>query len=370
MLKTEVFRLPMGSPDDVSALRELIETGKCVPEEIVAIIAQTEGDGYARGYSQLSFELLLSEKLGVERSQIFDRIPMLMIGLTGGIMSPHYTVITQKEVPGQAGSEKRLAVGIEVTRPLKPEEIGRNIQIRLVAEAVKKAMKKAKIKDPTDVGLVEVKCLNLTPARLQDAQSRNQAVVSTNFAEAGNMSKGASALGVALGLGEIDESQITDDVICKNWDLYTRVGSTSAGNEQIGCKVVLFGNTTESVSDYVVSNSVMEDQLDLPGLYAAFRNAGIRIEDGQVVAEDRDRIVNLFVNAGANALPHCRNRRHTMGSDFLSAHAGIMAKAVINGIVGAVIGDSMILASAGWEHQGPRGSNLVSLIARVDQSGR
>lgn len=366
MIKTEIFRLPMDSPDDVSALKELIESGKCVPEEIMAIIAQTEGDGYARGYSQLSFELLLSEKLGLERSQIFDRIPMLMIGLTGGVMSPHYTVITQKEVVGEPGTEKRLAVGIEITRPLKPEEIGRNIQIHLVADAVKSAMKKAKIKDSADVGLVEVKCLNLTPARLQDAQSRNQTVVSTNFAQAGNMSKGASALGVALGLGEIEESQITDDVICNNWNLYTEVGSTSAGNEQIGCKVVLFGNTTESMSDYVVSNSVMQDQLDLSGLYTAFKNAGIRIEDGQVVEADRDRIVNLFINAGANALPYCRNRRHTMGSDFLSGHAGIMAKAVINAIAGAVIGDTMILASAGWEHQGPRGSNLVSLIARID----
>lgn len=366
MLKTEVFRLPMASPNDVSALKELIETGKCEAEDIVAIIAQTEGDGYARGYSQLAFELLLSEKLGLDRSQIFDRIPMLMIGLTGGVMSPHYTVVAQKEVQGQPGTEKRLAVGIEVTRPLKPEEVGRNIQIQLVAEAVKKAMQNARIKDPADVGLVEVKCLNLTAARVQDAQSRNQSVVSTDFNQAGNMSKGASALGVALALGEIDASQITDDVICKNWDLYTKVGSTSAGNEQIGCKVVLFGNTVESASDYVVSNSMMQDQLDLPGLYTAFRNAGIRVEDGQVVPEDRDRIVNLFINAGANALPHCRNRRHTMGSDFLSGHAGIMAKAVINAIAGAVIGDTMLLASAGWEHQGPRGSNLVSLIAKVD----
>lgn len=97
MMKVGVFRLPMAGPEDVSELERLIDNGDIIAEDICAIIAQTEGDGYARGYSALSFELMLSEKLDISRTEVADRIPMLMIGLTGGLMSPHYNVFTRKK---------------------------------------------------------------------------------------------------------------------------------------------------------------------------------------------------------------------------------------------------------------------------------
>ncbi|MGI6583627.1 MAG: ring-opening amidohydrolase [bacterium] len=62
-----------------------------------------------------------------------------------------------------------------------------------------------------------------------------------------------------------------------------------------------------------------------------------------------------------------RGRRTTMKSDFLAGYAGIFAKAVINAIVGALIGDTMILASAGYEHQGPLGANLVAAIVETEE---
>ena len=124
MMDVGVYRLPMAGPDDVSELEALIDRGEIKPEEICAIIAQTEGDGYARGYSALAFQLMLSEKLGISRAEVWDRIPMLMIGLTGGLMSPHYTVFTRKEVAGPAPGEKRLAIGIKDTRVLCRKSMG------------------------------------------------------------------------------------------------------------------------------------------------------------------------------------------------------------------------------------------------------
>ena len=85
MMDVGVYRLPMAGPDDVSELEALIDRGEIDPKDICAIIAQTEGDGYARGYSALAFQLMLSEKLGITREEVWDRIPMLMIGLTGGL---------------------------------------------------------------------------------------------------------------------------------------------------------------------------------------------------------------------------------------------------------------------------------------------
>ncbi len=365
MMDVNVYRVPMGSPDDVSELEKLIDEGTVNPFEICAIIAQTEGDGYSRGYAALCFELMLSEKMHMSRAEVAARIPMLMIGLTGGLMSPHYTVFTRREVEVPENSEKRLALGIKITRVLLPEEYGTAVQVKLVAEAVKEAMAEAGITDVADVHCVEVKCPNLTAARLADAQSRGKTCCSTNFAEAGSKSKGASALGVALGLGEIKEEDVTDEAICKNWDLYSKVASTSAGNEQVACKVIVMGNSTKSVSKYHIGSGVMQDTLDVDGAKAAFKSAGLKFDE-VIPQSERDRIATVFINAGADAMGSIRGRRTTMKSDYLSSYQGIFAKAVINAIVGAMVGDTMILASAGYEHQGPLGANLVAAIVKAD----
>lgn len=364
MMDVQVYRLPMSGPDDVSALKTLIDQGTVNPHEICAIIAQTEGDGYARGYSALSFELMLADKTSKSRADVAKQVPMLMIGLTGGLMSPHYTVFTRKFVETQPTGEKRLALGIKTTRVLLPEEYGTRTQVLLVAEAVKEAMAEAGITDVNDVKCVEVKCPNLTAARIQDAQSRGQKVVSTNFADAGAKSKGASALGVALALGEIKDEDVTDAAICSNWNLYSKVASTSAGNEQVACKVILMGNSTTAVSAFKAGSGVMKDTLDLPGAFAAFKDAGL-VFDGEIPQDQRDKVATVFINAGADAMGSIRGRRTTMKSDYLAGYQGIFAKAVINAIVGSLIGDTMILASAGYEHQGPLGANLVAVIAKA-----
>ncbi len=366
MMDVGVYRLPMAGPEDVSELEALIDKGEINAEEICAIIAQTEGDGYARGYSALSFELMLSEKLGMTRTEVEQRIPMLMIGLTGGLMSPHYTVFTRKEVEGKETDEKRLALGIKVTRVLLPEEYGTAIQVKEVAKAVKDAMEEAGIESVEDVHCVEVKCPNLTADRVEDAKSRGKSVVSENYAVAGSKSKGASALGVALALGEVKEEDITDEVICNNWDLYSKVASTSAGNEQVACKVIVMGNSKKSVSPYKIGSGVMKDTLDVAGAKDAFKGAGLKFDE-LIPEKERERIATVFINAGADAHGSIRGRRTTMKSDFLAGYAGIIAKAVINAIVGSMIGDTMILASAGFEHQGPLGANLVAAIVEAEE---
>ena len=187
---------------------------------------------------------------------------------------------------------------------------------------------------------------------------------STNFAEAGSKSKGASALGVALGLGEIKDEDVTDEAICSNWNLYSNVASTSAGNEQVACKVIVIGNSTKSVSKYRIGSGVMKDTLDVDGAKAAFKAAGLKFDE-VIPQSERERIATVFINAGADAMGSIRGRRTTMKSDYLSGYQGIFAKAVINAIVGSMIGDTMILASAGYEHQGPLGANLVAAIVEA-----
>ncbi|MBV1708662.1 MAG: hypothetical protein KMY54_02280, partial [Erysipelothrix sp.] len=171
--------------------------------------------------------------------------------------------------------------------------------------------------------------------------------------------------GVALALGEIKDEDVTDEAICSNWNLYSKVASTSAGNEQVASKVIVMGNSKTSVSKYKIGSGVMKDTLDVDGAKAAFKAAGLVFNE--VIPQDqRDRIATVFINAGADAMGSIRGRRTTMKSDFLAGYQGIIAKAVVNAIVGSMIGDTMILASAGFEHQGPLGSNLVAAIVKAD----
>jgi cyanuric acid amidohydrolase len=372
-----VFKLAMTSPDDVSELQSLLETAQIQAQDIVAIIAQTEGTGYARGYTSLCMQLLLSQYLKIFPQQVFDRIPMMMIGLCGGLMSPHYTVFTRKTVsspdthspdthsPNTYPPEKRLAIGTADTPVLLPEEYGTLTQIKLVAEAVEQAIAQAGILSLEDVHCVEVKCPAMTPARIEDAERRGVDVVSTNLNQASSMAKGACALGIGLALGEIPAEKLTEQVINRNHAFYTNRGSVSAGGEQSACRILVMGNSERSISRYRVGHGIMADQLDVMGVYEALQSAGLA-HGTPLTPEQQNRIVQVFVNCGADAVTSVRGRRHTIHSDFLSGYAGIMAKAVANAVVASIVGDSMILASAGNEHQGVRGSNLVAAIVQME----
>lgn len=359
-----ILRLPMSAPEDISGLEEKLKSGQVQAENIVGIIAQTEGTGYARGYTSLCMQLLLAEYLRCSPEAVFERIPMMMIGLCGGLMSPHYTVFTRQEVaaPAQPPNGKRLSVGTANTRVLQPEEYGTLTQVNLVADAVTAAIADAGITQLEDVHCVEVKCPAMTPARLESAAQRGVSVVSQNLGQASTLSKGSSALGIALALKEISQEKLTDDsVINRDRHLYTQRGSVSAGGEQSACRILVMGNSARSISAYRVGHGVMADQLDTSGIYQALNTAGMSASS-PLSAEQQQRIAQLFVNCGADAVTAVRDRRHTIHSDFLSGYAGIIAKSVANAVVASVVGDPMILASAGSEHQGAPGNNLVAAI--------
>ena len=382
MHDADICTVPMAGPADVSEIRGRFESGEIDPAHVVGIISQTEGDGLVRGYASQSLQLLLAEFLDISMADAFERIPMMMIGGTAGLMCPHHTLFikrpasiqqpraaTGKQPEVASGrSDKRLVLGVANTRRLLPEEYGTLVQVREAADAVRAAIADAGISDADDVQCVEMKVPHMTPARVEDAASRGHDVVDRNLLTASGMSRGASALGAAVALGEIAESDISDADIGRNPVLYSRRASASSGGEQFACRVVVIGSVAGAPSKLVVGRGMMDHQLDLAGARAAFAAAGLTLVDGALVPADRDRIAAVFVNAGANYLPHTLGRRHTMNSDFLATWAGHQAKAVVHAIVAAMIGDTMFLANAGAEHQGPAGANLLCVIAKAEES--
>jgi cyanuric acid amidohydrolase len=363
-MRVELYRLPMAAPDDVSALAELIRKGTIPAPEVAAVIAQNEGDYYARGFTLHMLEEVLSESTGESREALRRRVPLLMIGLAHvAPLSPHLNVIVVRPGRSRPGGDKRLVAGTGVTRDLLPEEYGTMGQVHEVATTVRRLVQEAGIQDPADVHCVYVKVPELTDDRVKEAAGRGRTPRATDVRTVANYTRGAGALGVALALAEVDGGRLSDDAICRDWDLYSRVAQVSSGIEQTSCRVVVLGNAPGSASDLVAGHCVMTDPLDLEAFKDGLRGVGLRFECCPDAAQ-RARIENIFIGTSANFVSTVRGRRHTMHTDFLWGFAGAQAKAMANAVIAGVMGDTMFLSKSGSEHQGPRGSNVVALFAR------
>lgn len=371
MHKVEVYRLPMGSPDDLSALEALLDNGTIDARDIIAVLCKNEGNGcvndFTRGFTTLAVKVLLSERLGISRDEVANRVALVMSGGTEGVMTPHMNVFVRKQVADRGSipaGEKRLAAGIAFTRDFKPEELGRMAQVREVARAVREAMAEAGISDPADVHFVQIKCPLLTADRIEDALRRGETVAVNDTYKSMGYSRGASALGVAVALGEIPESAVSDEKICSDWSLYSTVASTSAGVELQKCEIIVMGNSSEAASDLVIGHDVMRDPIDMQAVLRAMKAAGLRFDvlpgEGEL-----DRIVNVLAKAEAPSTGQVRGRRNTMLDDSDINHTR-SARAVVNAVIAAVTGDPMVYVSGGAEHQGPDGGGPVAVIARAD----
>lgn len=362
MSSWDLHRLPMADPGDVSTLDAAIAAGDIDPAEIIGVISQTEGTGYARALTMLQLSLLIGRHLDQAPDEVTARVPMMMIGLCGGLMSPHHNVITRTtNAESSPTGEARFAVGVGTTRDLEPIELGTAAQARMVAEAVTAAISDGDM-TPDDVTCVEIKCPAMTPERAKSLSS----IPGGSLGAASSASKAASALGIAIALGEVDGDAVTDDVVNADRSLFTLRGSVSAGGEQTASRVLVFGNSTTSTSNLRSGWGVMADQLDVSGVMDALESAGLEQASNPLAPADAARVRQVFVNCGADLTTQVRGRRHTINSDFLAGQAGIVAKAVANAVVAGVVGDPMILASAGAEHQGQPGSNLVAVVMEVD----
>jgi cyanuric acid amidohydrolase len=367
MMTAQAVRIPMASPGDVSGLKALFDQGTLRANEVVAIVAKTEGNGcvndFTRGYSTFAFQVLLSEVLGVPRAEVARRVAFVMSGGTEGVLSPHATVFAKQMRPGVTQGPKRLAIGVSHTRDFLPEELGRMAQVTEVARAVQAAMRDAEIESPADVHFVQIKCPLLTSERIDEARHRGKTVATADTYESMGYSRGASALGIALAVGEVQQAQLSDAVICEDWDLYSGVASTSAGVELMNCEIILMGNSPTSASDLVVGHSVMQDAIDGEAVRKAIRNVGVPV-NGVVEAADQSRIVNVFAKAEADPSGYVRRRRHTMLNDS-DINNTRHARAVVGGVIASIVGDPMIYVSGGAEHQGPAGGGAVAVIAKV-----
>jgi len=369
MKKSSVYRLPMADPSDTTELAALIENGTFKADEVVAVLAKTEGNGcvndFTRGFTTFAYQVYLADRLGVAREEVARRVAFVMSGGTEGVLSPHANIFVNSEHQGIPNSEKRLAVGVGHTRDFLPEEMGRMAMVEEVSGSVCKIMKETGIERPEDVHFAQIKCPLLTSERIAEARKRDQSVVTVDTYESMAYTRAASALGIALALGELAAESLSDEVICEDWNLYSEVASTSSGVEVMNCEIILMGNASSSISDLVIGHSVMKDALDSAAVIDALRAVGLKVTDGRLDPEEAARLVNVYAKAEPDPSGYVRGRRHTMinDSDINKTRHG---RSVVGAVVASVVGDPMVYVSGGAEHQGPAGGGPVAAIARAE----
>src|SRR5262249_11958059 len=180
--------------------------------------------------------------------------------------SPHATVFTNTSSGGQSDGTARLAMGIGITRDILPEEVGTMIQVREVSAAAKRALAEAEIDEPRDAHYVQDDGPLLKPPTNADADSRGGKLVTRDPNGSKAYARGATALGVALGLGEVKEKDLSDNVIARDMNLYTSVASTSAGGELKNCEILVFGNSRNATSSFRIGHGVLKDAIDADGI--------------------------------------------------------------------------------------------------------
>ncbi|MDI6892965.1 MAG: ring-opening amidohydrolase [Actinomycetota bacterium] len=367
-MNVKVFKVPMKGPEDVSGIKKLVMRGKIKAKNIVAIIGKTEGNGlvndFSRGFAAFVCKMLISQELNIPIEAAEKRVSLVMSGGTEGVLSPHFTVFAREKVEIDSPRvEKRLVIGISRTRDFLPEEIGTIVQIKEVAKMVEQAIKDAYITHKSDVHFVQIKCPLLTSDRIEEAHGRGKKVVAEDPLKSMAYSRGASALGVALALGEVDEACLSDEVICKDWNLYSKVASTSAGVELMNCEIIVMGNSTRSVSDLVIGHGVMKDSIDVGALKKALKSAGLKFEC--CPADDQlKKVINVFAKAEADPSGEIRGRRHTMLTDSMLPSTR-HARAVVGALIASTIGDPMVYVSGGAEHQGHSGGGPIAVIRKL-----
>jgi cyanuric acid amidohydrolase len=355
-------RFATAGPSDCTGLRAALAGCRLDAREVLAVIGKTEGNGGRNDFTRELAVRAVAETLagfsGESRDEVENRVVLSFSGGCEGVASPHQLVLARNGAPRrEPAPEKRLAVAVGHTRVFDAAEIGRLAMIEETARVVRGLMAELEV-DAEDVHLVQVKGAIPDPPA-GPAPPRCDMV----------HARAASALGVGLALGEIAPERLSDEAVCRDWDLYSQVASTSAKPGLARSEIVLFANSADWGGDLRIGHALMQDMLDVAAVHAALRSVGLSPVDGQLPAGERERLLAVFAKAEANPSGHIRGRRHTMlGDDDIGDTR--YARCVVGSVVAAVTGEPAVYVSTRAEHHGPPGGGPVAVIARAAPTAR
>lgn len=360
-----VRKIPFEFVTDTDGLLAEIESGSFTADQIIGVIGKTEGNGGVNDFSRILADRVLRDFLnthGTRPPEEIDQMPIVWSGGTDGVIAPHMNVFARvlgSDSSVGGGDDKRLAVGVAMSEPIRPEEIGRLPMVEKVAEGVRRAMADAGIDNPEDVHFVQSKTPLLTRERIEDARNRGKMVALEDTMESMAVSNATAALGIGYAVGEFPMPR--QDQIAADLDLYSSVASCSSGVEQDAGQIVVVGNRSGAGGSFRIGHSVMKDALDFDGIYDAIRSAGLKLPDRPHPSDLGDALVNCFIKCETDPSGRLRGRRLVSINDS-DIHHTHHTKGAVGAVAAAAIGDPAVYCSVAALQQGPAGGGMVAAI--------
>jgi cyanuric acid amidohydrolase len=340
----DIVKSATTGPDDVSLLKLLADFGYTAAD-VVALVAKTEGNGCVNDFSRSLASHTWKAVLPPDAVTVFS-------GGTEGVLSPHasaFVAVHQPEqLPGAGGG---LVAAVGRTSPIPLGHLGRAGQVSAVASLVRDLCDEAGL-TAADVHLVLIKCPLLTTDSIRRCLADGVEPVTRDTLSSMGRSRGASALGVAVALGEITEQQAAV-ALRGEATVWSSVASISSGAELEDCHVLVLGMSSTAHGPLRAVHGVMRDAMD----------ARMLLDLLDHVAGEGGEVVQVLAKAEADPSGLIRGRRHTMLTDSdLSSNRH--ARAAVGGLLAGLVGDSAIYVSGGAEHQGPPGGGPITVIYR------
>lgn len=344
MTGVRLLTVPTSGPDDTDALKVLSENGSS-PEDILAVIGKTEGNGCVNDFSRTLASAVWEPRLTADAVTVFS-------GGTEGVLAPHVNLLVADD-SHDPRHDRGLVAAVGTTPVIPPEELGREGQMDAVRDTVAKLLVDLGV-SVGDVHLVLVKCPLLTSTDMAEMRSRGDEPVSDDTYESMARSRAASSLGIASALDEIDD-ETARAALTGRRTAWSNRASASSGAELNTCHILVLAESTRASNPLRALHTEMTDAYDL----AALQDAAAE------VARNGGRIRQLFVKAESDPTGTIRGLRHTMLTDS-DINATRHARAAVGALAAAVKGDGAVYVSGGAEHQGRPGGGSVTVVYEVD----
>ena len=153
-------------------------------------------------------------------------------------------------------------------------------------------------------------------------------------------------------LGEV--VMLLADEISHSFDLYSSVASCLSGVELDRGKIILLGNAPGVGGRFRIVFCVMQDALDIDGIYDGIRNAGLDLPERPRSADLGDRLVNCFIKCETDCAADGRSCWTIPMSTIIATPRARSAA--------AAIGDPAVFVSVDAMHQGSQGGPVVPIV--------
>src|SRR3954464_6430758 len=126
-----VCKVPMEHVQDTAGIEAAMREWNFAADDIVAVVAKTEGNGGVNDISRILVDRVLRDFLAAKGSRSRAealQVPIALSGGTDGVISPHYNIFARVAEDAASNASKddlRLTVGFTTSERILPEEIGR-----------------------------------------------------------------------------------------------------------------------------------------------------------------------------------------------------------------------------------------------------